>query len=477
MATVNAEVMGNILRNTAGNRVKKKLINQQLQSEINRNIQNTALNTTKANQINLSGSQTGATTPVTSSSIGQKQYSTDINKSLGTTITNSARLISKGGAKTAEGITDSIIDKALLTVSRARDYFQDPVEKNRKIYDSLTYDEKIAIGKQNTTNETNEINKGLAMIGRIDLMSSTPEMTPEDQLNLASARIKIDKLTEDDKKWKDWEDAVRKNIDKDYTGRLINLAYSGTEDAKNLDENSYIKENSFAGGVLQGIGQQIWNIGTAIATSVLTGHGLNVADANPYTELVPIYLSSKGSALEEAYNKGSDLKTAQFYSVGAGLLESALEGLSGPIPGLGTESGLDYLVDAGIDKISNRIVRRLLKGVNSSVSEGMEEVLSDLITPYLQRATIDPNAKNATGEQIANSFFSAAIVAGIMNLPNTTINLRSDIQEEKIKNDIKSQLTVKNAAKIQKNLVTQGMDSHLAFELVNESLQEKTYLR
>ena len=46
--------------------------------------------------------------------------------------------------------------------------------------------------------------------------------------------------------------------------------------------------------------------------------------------------------------------------------------------------------------------------------EGGEEALSTVLTPYLQRAIYDPDAPNATPEEIAQSALMGAVAAGVL---------------------------------------------------------------
>ena len=64
--------------------------------------------------------------------------------------------------------------------------------------------------------------------------------------------------------------------------------------------------------------------------------------------------------------------------------------------------------------------------------EGGEEALSTVLTPYLQRAIYDPDAPNATPEEIAQSAIMGAVAAGVLQggleLPGAISNAASDIR-------------------------------------------------
>ena len=454
---------------------KKKLISKTLQEDIKKRTQQAALNKDKKEKINLSGNK-GASTTVTRSNINEiaskGKYSTPTTKNLGSTAKNTTRLVSKGGANAAEGITDSLINVILGTknplaymvnpTTNLGDWFEDTFGKDEKA--KLSYKEQQAIGKQNTINETNKLNKGLEIIGRTDLMETVPELTEDEKLHLQIAEHKINMAKDQSKEnFKIYQDSVDKNIAKDYTSGWINSAYGGEEAIKKMNEESLITEENFGGQVAQGLGQGLFNLLGGIASggsNLITGAG--------------IFASASGSSLQEAYQSGAERSDAQKYALMSGGLEAALELATGSIPGLGKNSGLDYLIDEkGIKKISNRFVRELTRFGYRTTGEASEEMLAEFLTPYIQRATYNPNAENATAEQILQAGLSAAIISGVLDGPNTVVNTKQAINDERLKTGIKQNLSPDTAASIRAELIKNGMSSDLATELMNESLKEK----
>lgn len=55
----------------------------------------------------------------------------------------------------------------------------------------------------------------------------------------------------------------------------------------------------------------------------------------------------------------------------------------------------------------------LVKALASSAGEGVEEVISTAISPYLQRAIYDPSAENATAEELIQSALLGAAAGGV----------------------------------------------------------------
>ena len=120
-----------------------------------------------------------------------------------------------------------------------------------------------------------------------------------------------------------------------------------------------------------------------------------------------IGLQAAGAGAQQAYDEGANVSQAQLYGALSGALEVAIEGLGGSMNGLG-KGYLSTLVS----KINN--VPGAAKVIIDIVGEGGEEVLSDYISPYLQRAIYNPDAADATLGQLAQSFVTGAAMSAIM---------------------------------------------------------------
>ena len=87
------------------------------------------------------------------------------------------------------------------------------------------------------------------------------------------------------------------------------------------------------------------------------------------------------------------------------------------------EAGFARAVEA------NPVVSRAL----DIAGEGGEEALSTALTPYLQRAIYDPDAENATAEEIAESAVLGAVAAGVLQggleLPRAVSDTMSDVRQ------------------------------------------------
>lgn len=179
-------------------------------------------------------------------------------------------------------------------------------------------------------------------------------------------------------------------------------------------------------GIGQAIVQMLPGIGASKAVSA-AGKGLNAAQAISRGENVGralFGLQAAGNAASQAKAEGATSGQALAFGAASGALETAIEGIAGGIPGLGGGK-VGQIAEAV--KASPLVSRAL-----DIAGEGGEEALSTVLTPYLQRAIYDPDAPNATPEEIAQSALMGAVAAGVLQggleLPGAISNVASDIR-------------------------------------------------
>ena len=147
-----------------------------------------------------------------------------------------------------------------------------------------------------------------------------------------------------------------------------------------------------------GIGQTVVQMLPGIGASKIVssaGKGLNAAQAISRGENVGralFGLQAAGNAASQAKAEGADTGQALAFGAASGALETAIEGIAGGIPGLG---------GGKVGKIAEAVkASPLVSRALDIAGEGGEEALSTVLTPYLQRAIYDPDAPNATPEEI-----------------------------------------------------------------------------
>lgn len=141
--------------------------------------------------------------------------------------------------------------------------------------------------------------------------------------------------------------------------------------------------------------QELAGSGARMIPSIVTGTGLPV-----------VFMDAAANATQQALNEGADLNSAMTYGVGSGAVEAGTEKLFGGIPGL----------NEGIAKLGSK--NRVLNKAFDIFGEGVEEALSTLVNPYLQRATYNPDAQNATAQELWDSAKGGMALAGIMQGAN-----------------------------------------------------------
>ena len=180
-------------------------------------------------------------------------------------------------------------------------------------------------------------------------------------------------------------------------------------------------------GITQTIAQMLPGIGAARAVSA-AGNALNAAQsaqrgANAGRAIFG--LQAAGQSAQEARQEGATTNQALAYGAASGLLESTIEGVAGGIPGLG---------QGRLNELASAVSRSpVLNRAADIAGEGVEEAVSTAITPYLQRAMYNPEAENATPEEILQSAALGSLAAGVLQggleLPGAVSRAVSDIRD------------------------------------------------
>lgn len=207
--------------------------------------------------------------------------------------------------------------------------------------------------------------------------------------------------------------------------------YLTTSPTQEYEENIRQRYNPTRGmetvtGVEQTIAQMLPGIGAARAVSA-AGNALNAAQAaqrGANAGRAIFGLQAAGQSAQKAKQEGATTNQALAYGAASGLLESAIEGIAGGIPALGSGRLNEAVSAATRNPVLNRAA--------DIAGEGAEEALSTAITPYLQRAMYNPEAENATPEEILQSAALGSLAAGVLQggleLPGAVSRTVSDIR-------------------------------------------------
>ena len=268
----------------------------------------------------------------------------------------------------------------------------------------------------------------------------------------------------DDDEYKRLNENTKKNVEKDVVGDFWknNLGWD-EENARVLNDYSYITEDNLGGQLTYGIGQQIPGImlgsagmnymtkgGQIAANSIYAGlkgkKGLDLAKAATGNlakaaivnapSNIEIGTRSFGGALEEAYKNGATPEQAMRYGIMNAGTEIATEWMTGGIPGLEETTGIfDKGVDTLIDKATGKIKNKYAKAITKSIlnygfeaaGEGFEEAVSEIVSPLLKNASYSKGEK-VDWNQVLDAAIMGSIQAGILNAPSSVSNLRSDLR-------------------------------------------------
>ena len=140
------------------------------------------------------------------------------------------------------------------------------------------------------------------------------------------------------------------------------------------------------------LGQVVYDVGTTTSNmlpSILTGASLNVVAPGVGTVVGAGLMgtSAKGNAYQEMLNLGYDKSQAKAYSVMVGISEAALQYALGGITSLGgSVSG--KAISSMVEGIDNAIARWSIKLGMNALSEGTEESLQEILTPFFENLVL-----------------------------------------------------------------------------------------
>ena len=197
------------------------------------------------------------------------------------------------------------------------------------------------------------------------------------------------------------------------SGNETNPYINGNQNLWNreVDKNSYIKQDNFGGKVISGIGEMLPTI--AIGGGVKGTNLTKKAASN-------VLLGSKAfsGATNEAYRDSGDIGKSMLYGLGSAGVELATEQISGGIPGL--------------KQINGNTKKEILKNyAKSAIGEGVEEVTSSLVNPLLQTTYKGSEALNRYKDKdywkdVLESGLVGTTIGGVLDSPNTIHSIRNN---------------------------------------------------
>ncbi len=189
-----------------------------------------------------------------------------------------------------------------------------------------------------------------------------------------------------------------------------------------------------AGDVAGGIGTSlpaIAGVAAAAAIAYFSGGSLSSVSAGIISGVVA-GLGAAGNATKEAYRETGELGGKEFgYGALSGITEGAVEGLSAGI-GAGTGAivkNISKSFGKEVAKTTAKAAARETVGkaiIKGFVGEAFEEGLSEFLDPYWKRLTYDPEAKNATAQEIGYAALIGGLSGAIMGGFDATVRNTSN---------------------------------------------------
>lgn len=193
---------------------------------------------------------------------------------------------------------------------------------------------------------------------------------------------------------------------------------------QNIDERYQPTEfQQKLGGLIEAAGAMLPSIAASIATGGLSnaaaigkGASMTAAGARAAQDisrgigLATMFPQVAGSSTRQAIQEGANVDSALAYGALSGGLETATESLFAGTPGI---------AGGRVSQAVQNIIAKATKSpavskVADILGEGVEEVISGYVTPYLQRLTYNEQAELASNDELLENFISGVALSGIM---------------------------------------------------------------
>lgn len=232
----------------------------------------------------------------------------------------------------------------------------------------------------------------------------------------------------------------------------------------------------FVGDVAGGIGTSLPAIAGVAAAGAITyfsGGTLSPLAASLIAGSVA-GLGAAGRATKEAYDQTGELTGKEFgYGALQGITEAAIEGVSAGI-GAGTGAIVKNISKSFGKEVAQSATRQtLIKGMlKGFAGEAFEEGVQAILEPYYKRLTYDPNAKNATFQEVAYAALVGGLSGAIMGGADISIrNIHGASRGSTLVENGKSGDVITTAEQIS-NYQTENNTDYQSFQLVQNTLTE-----
>lgn len=185
-------------------------------------------------------------------------------------------------------------------------------------------------------------------------------------------------------------------------------------------------------------------------------------------------LGAAGNATKEAYRETGELTGKEFgYGALVGVTEGVIEGVSAGI-GVGTGQVVKGISKSFGKEVAESATRQTLGKamIKGFIGEAFEEGVAEMITPVWKRLTYDPNAKNATAQEIGYAALIGGLSGALMGGFDVSVrNISSTSRGNTIAAEGKSN-DVLNMAQQLSEYETENNTGYEQFQVVKNTLSE-----
>ena len=181
-----------------------------------------------------------------------------------------------------------------------------------------------------------------------------------------------------------------------------------------------------AGDIAGGIGTSLPAIASVVIAGGITAlsGGTLAPFAAPLIAAGTAGLGAAGNATKQAYRESGQLTGKEFgYGALSGFTEGALEGVTTALS-LGTGQIVKNIAGSFAKETAKTVAKQsVIKTLAGGfIGEAFEEGMSEILDPMWQRMTYNPNAENATLQEVAYSAFVGGMSGMIMNGFSSSVN-------------------------------------------------------
>ena len=255
-------------------------------------------------------------------------------------------------------------------------------------------------------------------------------------------------------------EAVRRIVERDYVGTYMETPL------ESLTKDSYFNDLKIGkhdiGEAAELVAQGVGGMLPSIAVALLTG-GTSIPAQ--IASMGTMAAGAAGNATEEAFGEGASYGSGMAYGALRGVTEAATEKLGGVVLGGGTSAVGKAIAGTSLGKAAQKGVGR---AAYTFISEGAEEVLSDLADPLTKYITgVDKNVGenyNEVMSGLGKTFMVGGTVGAVMGSAQDTVISRTKTQLARGgMRAVRSDRYLQDAAEVSENLRGgEGSEKYLA---------------